>query len=41
MSAKKEQVQLSSYSRKLRENIKAILENYGELLKAAKVSGSS
>jgi len=37
MSMKKE-VQISSYSKKLRDNVKAILENYGEILKAAKVS---
>lgn len=38
MSAKKEQAQISAYTRKLRENVKAILENYGEILKAARVS---
>ena len=37
MSAKKEQAHISSYTRKLRDNVKAILENYGEILKAAKV----
>ena len=37
MSAKKEQAQISSYARKLRENVKTILENYGEILKVAKV----
>lgn len=37
MSAKKELVQVSSYSRRLRENVKSILENYGEILKASKV----
>ena len=37
MSAKKDQGHISSYTRKLRENVKAILENYGEMLKAAKV----
>jgi len=34
----KKEVQISSYSKKLRDNVKAILENYGEILKAAKVS---
>lgn len=34
----KKEVQISSYSKKLRDNVKAILDNYGEILKAAKVS---
>lgn len=29
-------VQISSYSRRLRDNIKSILDNYGEMMKAAK-----
>lgn len=37
MSApKKELFQVSSYSRRLRDNVKSILENYGEILKASK-----
>ena len=36
-SSKKELVQISSYSRRLKDSIKAILDNYGEILKAAKV----
>ena len=31
-------VQMSSYSRRLRDNIKSLLDNYGEILRAAKVS---
>lgn len=34
---KREVLQISSYSRRLRDNIKSILDNYGEILKAAKV----
>ena len=37
MSAKKEQAQLSTYARKLRDNVKTILDNYGEILKVAQV----
>ena len=38
MAAKRDVVQISSYSRRLKDNIKSILDNYGEILKAAKVS---
>lgn len=34
--SKKEQFQVSSYSRRLRDNVKSILENYSEILKASK-----
>ena len=33
-----DQGHISASTRKLKENVKAILENYGEMLKAAKVS---
>ena len=36
-TSKREVVQITSYSRRLKENIKSILDNYGEILKAAKV----
>ena len=36
-ATKREVVQISSYSRRLKENVKSILDNYGEILKAAKV----
>ena len=36
-SSKKELVQLSSYSRRLRDNVKSILDNYGEILRTSKV----
>ncbi len=39
MSAtKKESLQVSAYSRRLKDNMKSILDNYAEILKAAKVS---
>jgi hypothetical protein len=34
--SKKESIQVSSYSRKLRDNVKSILDNYSEILKASK-----
>lgn len=34
--SKKESFQVSSYSRKLRDNVKSILENFSEILKASK-----
>lgn len=37
-SSKKELVQVSSYSRRLKDNVKSILENYGEILRTSKVS---
>ncbi len=37
---KREVVQFTSYSRKLRDNIKSITDNYGEILKAAKVQNT-
>ena len=36
-ASKREVVQISSYSRRLRDNVKSILDNYGEILKASKV----
>ena len=39
-SSKKELVQLSSYSRRLRDNVKSILDNYGEILRTSKVCTS-
>ena len=39
-STKKDLVQISSYSRRLKENVKSILDNYGEILRASKVSDS-
>ena len=35
--SKKQEVQVSSYSRRLKDNVKSILENYSEILKASKV----
>lgn len=37
-TAKKESMQVSAYSRRLKENVKSILDNYAEILKASKVS---
>lgn len=34
--SKKESIQVSSYSRRLRDNVKSILDNYSEILKASK-----
>lgn len=34
--SKKELIQVSSYSRRLRDNVKSILDNYSEILKASK-----
>ena len=34
---KREVVQFTSYSRKLKDNVKSIMDNYGEIMKAAKV----
>lgn len=36
-STKKDLVQISSYSRRLKENVRSILDNYGEILRASKV----
>ena len=36
-ASKREVVQISAYSRKLRDNVKSIMDNYGEILKASKV----
>ena len=38
MSVKKDLGHISAHTRRLRENVRALLENYGEILKAAKVS---
>lgn len=35
---KREVVQISSYSRRLKDNIKSLLDNYGEIMRAAKVT---
>ena len=35
---KKDLGHISAHTRRLRENVRALLENYGEILKAAKVS---
>ncbi|XP_003387061.1 PREDICTED: mediator of RNA polymerase II transcription subunit 22-like [Amphimedon queenslandica] len=40
MATKRDVVQISSYSRRLKDNVKSMLDNYGEILKAAKVSSS-
>lgn len=37
-SGKKESMQVSAYSRRLKDNMKSILDNYAEILKSAKVS---
>ena len=37
MATKRDVVQISSYSRRLKDNVKSILDNYGEILKASKV----
>ncbi len=37
-STKREVVQFTSYSRKLKDNVRSIMDNYGEILKAAKVN---
>lgn len=38
-SSKREAVvQITSYSRKLKDNVKSILDNYGEILKVSKVT---
>ncbi len=37
-TVKKESLQVSAYSRRLKDNMKSILDNYAEILKAAKVS---
>jgi len=37
MAAAKESLQVSAYSRRLKESVKSILDNYAEILKAAKV----
>ena len=34
----KKDAQTSSYSKRLKDNVKSILENYGEILRASKVS---
>ncbi|XP_064396197.1 mediator of RNA polymerase II transcription subunit 22-like isoform X1 [Halichondria panicea] len=42
MSAmKKESLQVSAYSRRLKDNMKSILDNYAEILKAAKVTDAN
>ncbi len=37
-TVKKESVQVSAYSRRLKDNVKSILDNYAEILKASKVT---
>ena len=41
MSATKKDAQTSSYSKRLKDNVKSILENYGEILRTSKVSQSA
>ena len=36
-STKREVVQFTSYSRRLKDNVRSIMDNYGEILKAGKV----
>lgn len=37
-TSKKQEVQVSSYSRRLKDNVKSILDNYSEILKSSKAS---
>ena len=38
VASRREQPQAATYSKRLRDSIKSILDNYGEILKASKVS---
>ena len=38
VASRREQPQAATYSKRLKDNIRSILDNYGEILKASKVS---
>lgn len=39
-ASKREIVQITAYSRRLRDNVKSIMDNYVEILRASKVNHS-